>query len=66
MRQFTPQTRMPTGIRGYRIKRGVAFQTRGMQSIPQHHVNRGIGLRGYAIDWRDSRFSSFAVIEVES
>ena len=25
LRRFTSQTRMPTGIRGYRIKRGVAF-----------------------------------------
>ncbi len=49
LRRFTSQTRMPTGIRGYRIKRGVAFQMTGMQSIPEHHVNRGVGLRGHAL-----------------
>ena len=27
LRRFTSQTRMPTGIRGHRIKRGVALRT---------------------------------------
>ncbi len=52
LRQFTPRTRMALpyvdtpsrGVTRDRIKRGVAFQTTGMRSIPEHHVNRGIGL----------------------
>ncbi len=42
LRRFTSQTRMPAGIRKPLRK---VYQTRGMQSIPQHHVNRGIGFQ---------------------
>ena len=44
----------------YRIKRGVAktlgkfYQTRGMQSIPQHRVKRGVALRTHAAGVRTS------------
>ncbi|MFZ3058106.1 MAG: hypothetical protein WA102_00080, partial [Candidatus Methanoperedens sp.] len=36
-------------IRGYCASRSFGFQTTGMQSIPEHHVNRGIGLRGHRV-----------------
>jgi len=54
LRRFTSQTRMPTGIRGYCVNRSFGFQTTGMLRIPEHHVNRGIGLRGHALPRRDS------------
>ncbi len=47
LRRFTSQTRMPTGIRKPLRK---VYQTTGMRSIPEHHVNRGIGLRGYCVN----------------
>ncbi len=36
---------------GFAIRKPLrkVYQMRGMQSIPQHHVNWGIGLRGYRI-----------------
>jgi hypothetical protein len=36
---------------GFAIRKPLrkVYQTTGMQSIPEHHVNRGIGLRGYRI-----------------
>ncbi len=36
-------------IRGHCVNRSFGFQTTGMQRIPEHHVNRGIGLRGHHI-----------------
>ncbi len=61
-RQLTPYTRMPahghTWMRpqgaqpltyGFAIRKPLrkVYQTTGMQSIPEHHVNWGIGLRGF-------------------
>jgi hypothetical protein len=36
---------------GFAIRKPLrkVYQTTGMQSIPEHHVNRGIGLRGHRI-----------------
>jgi len=36
---------------GFAIRKPLrkVYQTTGMQRIPEHHVNRGIGLRGHRI-----------------
>ncbi len=49
LRRFTSQTRMPTGIRKplrkvYQKGLKPLAKSRGMQSIPQHRIKRGIAL----------------------
>ncbi|VVB97004.1 Uncharacterised protein [uncultured archaeon] len=43
------QTRGMLRIPQHCASRSFGFQTTSMQSILEHHVNRGIGLRGYRI-----------------